>query len=198
MTKNGFEHTVLELLKELDRKYWDLCKDVAEVQARQAEHYLEMRHVKIDAEGALNGVRIINRQLDQTKEDTPVEVNVTADTESLTAYVHRLETLINDIEAKFAAWVETLEEDADIERKRIDALERAAVSETENDRPQRDTRWHPYTSIEQDGVPGGIKYRLVVLTKCGQVEGPSTAETWNWDASGDATIVAWRYAKGGE
>jgi hypothetical protein len=33
----------------------------------------------------------------------PDEVNVTADTESLTAYIHRLETLINDIEKELKA-----------------------------------------------------------------------------------------------
>lgn len=57
--------TLLELLKELDRKYWDLCKDLADARAQQADHFLEMRHIKIDAEGAMRGVRIINDRLDE-------------------------------------------------------------------------------------------------------------------------------------
>lgn len=56
--------TFLELFKELDRKYWDLCKEVAELRQLQADHFLEMRHIKIDAEGAMNGVRIIDDRLD--------------------------------------------------------------------------------------------------------------------------------------
>jgi hypothetical protein len=204
MTKNLFEQTVLELFKELDRKYWDLCKDVADVRAHVAENSLELRHVRIDAEGAMNGVRIINKQLDQPKEDTPVEVNVTADTESLTAYVHRLETLINEIEKKQTEGFAAL----DRARARGDDAMHDLVTRTANSlyaeikrlepAPQRDTSWHAHDAKTYETCPSFDTERIVVMRRDGVIQRPWKGTELYWDENGDDTIIAWRYAKEGE
>lgn len=152
----------------------------------------------------------------------PVEVNVTADTESLTAYIHRLETLINDIEKGLSNRLDVHRTDIDaLERlagstsydhstteymqkeltERVERLERAAVFATEDPRPQRDTSWHPYDVLVEGVIgdhPKGDERVVVMLRGLDEIVGPAPATYRNWDEQGDSTIVAWRYAKEGE
>lgn len=228
MSKNT-DDLFLSLLKELDRKYWDLCKEVAELRERQANHFLELKHVKIDAEGALKGVRIINSQINPADSGDPITVTVGAksalnrlnnledevavltdmahgrirpadapdlqgDLKALTAYVYRLETLLGT---------------------RIDQLEDAVNwhdgANMENGHAPAgaptppfepvDTSWHPY-DVETDYLVGeypvAANKRVVVMLRSGEIWPPARADAWKWNEDGNATIVAWRYAKEGE
>jgi hypothetical protein len=148
----------------------------------------------------------------------PVDVNVTADTESLTAYVHRLETLINDTAQELTERLDVHRADIDaLERRddfvrpdticdvldgvreRLYALERAALPENENDRPQHDTSWHPHEAKENYWSPVLPDNRVVVMIRgSDEIQRPDRADNWNWGDNGYSTIIAWRYAKEGE
>jgi hypothetical protein len=140
---------------------------------------------------------------------------LTRDLESLTAYVGLLETLINDIEKDLnkrldvhRTDIDTLENDVstwddifDNVIARIAKLERAALSKNENDRPQRDTSWHPYDVLVEGVIgdhPKGDERVVVMMRGIDEIVGPAPATYRNWDEQGDSTVIAWRYAKDGE
>jgi hypothetical protein len=98
-----------------------------------------------------------------------------SDLESLTAYVHRLEKRVEQLEANQLRWF-------------TDA--RPAPQ------PQRDTNWVPYKV--GDDHPNGDERVVVMLRKNGEIHPPHRAGSYGWTEIGTLTIIAWRYAKEGE
>lgn len=137
---------------------------------------------------------------------------LTRDLESLTAYVGLLETLIRDTEKDLNTRldvhrtdIDTLENDMstwddifDNVIARIAKLERAALSENENDRPQRDTSWHAHDVERYETCPSFYDGLIVVMRRDGVIQRPHKGTALYWDENGDDTIIAWRYAKDGE
>jgi hypothetical protein len=146
------------------------------------------------------------------------------DRESLTAYVHRLETLVNDIEKELKASINAsdrarlrgydamhdlvtrtansiYEEVKKLEQRISDCELAVGTDKLANDpKPPVDTSWHPYYAEVDgpDGVhPTGDK-RVAVLLRDGEINRPDRADAWDWCEAGQATIVAWRNAKEGE
>lgn len=119
--------------------------------------------------------------LENAVKHRPFQVSVTDDIHGLTAYVHRLEKRVEQLEKNQLRWF----------------TEARPAPE-----PQRDTSWHPHDA-EVDGQdrigyhPKGYE-RVVVMTRAGYIAAAERAEYRNWDERGDSTIVAWRYAKEGE
>ena len=150
-----------------------------------------------------------DRMTEMESKTHPIKVNVTADTESLTAYVHRLETLINhiandmkerlDVHRTDINALECRDDPARIDRleQRISDCELAIGTDKLECKPQRDTSWLPYDANSQTR-PVPIQARVVVMWRNGEIQRPQLAGTWDWTECSAATIVAWRYAKEGE
>lgn len=171
-----------------------------------------INHTDDRATEAMKGVKRAHGRIDfledrmtgmeaRVPKTAPVEVNVTADTESLTAYVHRLETLINDIEKGLSNRLDVHRTDINRLEQRISDCEMAVGTDKLEPAPQRDTSWHPYDVLVEGVIgdhPKGDERVVVMVRGIDEIVGPAPATYRNWDEQGDSTIVAWRYAKDGE
>lgn len=149
----------------------------------------------------------------------PVEVNVTADTESLTAYVHRLEALVNDIEKELKESIAA----SDRARVRGDDGMHDLVTRTANSlyaeikkleqrisdcellvgtdklvpEPPRDRLWHPHDVKKDSRCPVDAGEIVSVLIRGSDTpRPPEIAGRLHWGEMGALTIVGWRYAEG--